>query len=219
MTSVPPAGPDASAGARAKKIRKFKVQPRLASVLRGLKALTGDTRLTPELEKAVEQEIQNAKDLHDTAALYATFNAGDAPPWTAPLWESRSEAGAAPVALTVYAATVGAPLEKELAETLARNEALRGQILTCLGEEAAEQAAHFVYRLVQEEAKDESCELSPRLAEPERLPDVLSSLEADKIGIRLKDDGRLSPRFARAGHVLWWPPAKKGRGQGAGARG
>ncbi len=196
-----------------KKIKKFRVQSRSSAVLRGLKALTGDTRLTPELEKAVEQEIQNAQDLFSTAAFYSTYNAEQSPAWAAPIWESKNENGASPVALTLFTTTVGPSLEKELSSSLDRGENLRSQILTCLGEEAAEQASNFVYRLLQEEAKQESCELSTRqAAEEAQQREILSALEADKIPVVLDDKGHLTPRFSRAGYILWWPPAKQRRG-------
>jgi hypothetical protein len=196
-----------------KKIKKFRVQSRSSAVLRSLKALTGDTRLTPELEKAVEQEINNAQDLYSTAALYSTYNTEQSPAWAGTLWESKNENGARPVALTLFAATVGPALERELASSIDRGENLRSQILTCLGEEAADQASNFIYRLLQEEAKQESCELSDRRApETEQQRELLSILEADKIPVVLDDKGHLTPRFSRAGYILWWPPAKQRRG-------
>lgn len=194
-----------------KKIKKFRVQARPASVLRGLKALMGGTQVTPELEKAVETEVERARELYSTAAVYNTFNRGEAPAWTESLWETKNDAGAKPVAVTLYAATIGAGLEGELGGALSRGEALRSQILTSLGEESAEQAAGFVYRLLAEEAKEESCELSPRAGAMEagQQRDILSALEADKVQIQIDSQGHLLPRFTRAGYVLWWPPAKK----------
>ncbi|MBI4397079.1 MAG: hypothetical protein HY548_08295, partial [Elusimicrobia bacterium] len=80
-----------------------------------------------------------------------------------------------------------------------------------LGEESAEQAANFVHRLITEEAKEETCEVSPRTdADTEEMRmNVLASLDAEKIQIRLDNQGHLSPRFTRIGYVLWWPPAKR----------
>ncbi len=195
-----------------KKIKKFRVQPRPSAVLRNLKALLGNAQTTPELEKAVESEIKKAAEFYSTAALYDTFGPAESPAWAAALWDAANESGAKPVAVTFYAATIGPALEGELGDALSRGEALRSQILTSVGEESAEQAAQFVYRLISEEAKEESCGLSERAApSPEVQREILALLEADKVQIQMDGMGHLSPRFTRTGHVLWWPPAKRRR--------
>ncbi|MBI4396864.1 MAG: hypothetical protein HY548_07200, partial [Elusimicrobia bacterium] len=116
-----------------KKIRKFRVQARSNVVYRGLKALTGSTLMTPELEKAVEAEIQKTNALFSTAALYNTLGHKEAPEWVAFLWDQANEAGVKPVAVTFYTATIGPGIEEELGDSLTRGEALRSQILTALG--------------------------------------------------------------------------------------
>lgn len=194
-----------------KKIKKFKVKPRPSAVLRGLKALMGGTQPTPELEKAIETEIDRAQPVYSTSALYDTYDKQKTPAWAAALWQqSNPESGAEPVAITLYAASIGAAFENELGDALGRGEALRSQILTALGDEAAEQAAHFVYRLLGDEAKDEGCDLAPRAGLAAELQrDLLVSLEADKVQIQMDSLGHLMPRFTKTGYVLWWPPAKK----------
>jgi hypothetical protein len=193
-----------------KKIKKFKVKPRPSSVLRGLKALMGGTQPTPELEKAIEAEITRAEPSYSTAALYETYDKQKTPSWAGALWQSNPETGAEPVALTLYAASIGPAIEGELGDALGRGEALRSQILTALGDEAAEQAANFVYRLLGDEAKDEGCDLAPRSAvAPELQRDLLSALDAGKVDIQMDSLGHLLPRFTKTGYVLWWPPAKK----------
>lgn len=197
-----------------KKIKKFRVQPRPSLVLKGLKALTPNAQLTPELEKAVEAEIARAQELFATAALFETFGPDALPEWARTLADAtRGEKGGKPVAVTFYAATIGTGLEGELGDALSRGEGLRSQILTSLGEESAEQAANFVCRLVADEAKEESCELSDKApAEaPELRRNILSVLEAEKVQIQMDNVGHLIPRFTRTGYVLWWPPAKKAK--------
>lgn len=195
-----------------KKIKKFRIQPRTASVLRGLKTLMGETQTTPELEKAVEAEIQRARELTATAAVYDTLGPEASPAWAGPLWETVSESGTKPVAVTFFAATVGPGLEEELGHALTHGEGLRSRVLTSLGEESADQAAQFVCRLVAEEAKGESCPLSGPVTAEEagRRAEILSALGADKVAIQVDGQGHLSPRFTRVGHILWYPPAKKG---------
>ncbi len=193
------------------KIRKFRITPRLSSVLKNLKALTGDAHATPELEAAVETESRRAGDFYATAALYDTFEPGKTPDVLLPLWEKPADAPGTPVALTLYVATIGTLLEEELGNSLSRGEALMSQVLTAVGEESAEQAAGFVSRLVAEEAIQEGCELSPRrdAATAEARREVLSLLGADKVGVALDAPGHLSPRFTRVGGLLWYPPKKK----------
>jgi hypothetical protein len=194
-----------------KKIKKFRVAPRPSAVLKNLKALLSRSSLTPDAEQAVSSAIEKTTHRLSTAALYETVSLDRSPTWAAPLWDARNDKNSAPVALTFYAATIGPDLEKDVADSAAQGDMLRSQVLAALGEESAEQAAHFVARLVAEEAKGESCELSAR-AEPSSVDirrGILGALDADKIGVRLEDNGGLSPRYSRAGYVLWWPPAKK----------
>ncbi len=166
---------------------------------------------TPELEKAVESEGENAVALYATAAVYETVDRAKSSPWMEPLWTAEPETGAVPVAVTFFVATIGPGLEEELAAALTRGEGLRSQILTALGEESAEQAANFLTRLVGDEAKEEACELSPRfnVTVPELQRQILLLLGSDKIQIQMDNVGHLSPRFTKIGHLLWWPPSKR----------
>jgi hypothetical protein len=193
-----------------KKIKKFRIQPRASFVLKGLKALASTAQVTPELEQAVESEVSRAQEHFLTAAMYKTFGLDELPEWAASLAPPR-EKGVTPVALTFFAATIGVGIEGELGDALSRGEGLRSQILTSLGEESAEQAVNFVQRLVAEEAKEESCELSGRTAasEMDLQRNILSALEADKIDIRMDNVGHLSPRFSRTGFFIWWPSSRQ----------
>lgn len=193
------------------KVKKFRLSPRPASVLKNLKALSEDPQVTPELESAVADGIRRAVGLYATAALYDTFDHGKTPATLDPLWEKPADAAGNPVALTLYAATVGAPLEEELGGALSRGEGLMSRILTAVGEESAEQAAAFVARLAAEEAVAESCELSPRrdVTEAELRRAVLDLLGASKIGVAVDGPGHLLPRFTRVGAILWFQAKKR----------
>ena len=193
------------------KIKKFRLSPRPSSVLKNLKALTGDAQSTPELESAMETEMRRAVDLFATAALYDTFDRGRTPESLAGFWEAPADAPAEPVALTLYAATIGTPLEEALGGALSRGEALLSRVLTAVGEESAEQAAAFVTRLAAEQAAQEGCEVSPRreAPTPDVRRDVLSFLNSEKVGIVVDGAGHLSPRFTRVGGLLWYPPKKR----------
>lgn len=194
------------------KVKKFRISPRPASVLKNLKALTGHAQATPELEQAVEAEIRRSSDLYATAALFDTFKPGKTPDSLASLWEMPAGApGGEPVALTLYVATIGTPLEEALSGALSRGEALISQVMTAVGEESAEQAAGFVGRLAAEESMQEGCELAPRrdAGTPALRRDILSLLGAEKLGISVDSADHLSPRFTRVGGLLWYPPKKR----------
>ncbi|HOW27745.1 MAG TPA: hypothetical protein PK876_04490 [Elusimicrobiota bacterium] len=194
-----------------KKIKKFRVQPRPSYTFRGLKALVADAQDTPELEKAIETEIRNAEELYSTAALYETCPRDKSPEWARSLLEATNENGAQPVSLTFYAATIGNGLEEELGNCLSRGEGLRSQILTAVGYEAADQSAHFVGRLVTEEAKREGCDTSNQMfSVPDPMArDILNFLDGSKIQIQLDGQDHLLPRFSRIGCLFWWPPTKR----------
>jgi hypothetical protein len=192
------------------KIRKFRISPRPASVLKNLKALTGDAHTTPELESAVDSEMRRAGDLYATAALYDTLEPGRTPEALADLWQKPADGAAEPVALTLYAATIGPRLEDALGDALSRGEGLMSRVLTAVGEEAADQAAAFVQKLVAEEAVQDGLELYPRReAAVDRRGEALALLGADKIGVTLDAAGHLTPRFTRVGGILWYPAKKR----------
>lgn len=194
------------------KVKKFRIAPRPASVLKNLKALTGQTQVTPELEQAVESEIRRAADLYATAALFDTFKPGKTPESLAPFWIKPADApGGEPVALTLYVATIGTPLEEAVGGALSRGESLISQVMTAVGEESAEQAAGFIGRLAAEESAQEGCELAPRkeASSPALRRDILSALGADKLGVSMDAADHISPRFTRVGGLLWYPPKKR----------
>lgn len=183
--------------ASTKKIRKFRLHARPSAVLRNLKSLLAGTPITPEIEKAVEAEGLSAGAKLDTAALFDTGG---------PFGPFRENP-----AVTLFVATIGTPLETELAEALARGDGLRSRILTAFGEELADQAAIFVERLVAEEARQDSCELEERqsLSSAEEIQSALSRLDAGRLSIAYDSGGHFTPRFTRVGVLPWGPPAKK----------
>lgn len=192
-----------------KKIKKFRVASRPASILRGVRSLLGATSVA-DLDARLEQEIPRAAAFFATAAVYDTFGADHFPDWAQELKAQKNEAGALPVAVTYFAATIGPALEAELAAALTRGDTLLGQILTAVGEDGADQVANFVGRLINDEAKEDACEISPRVeASGDLRQTVLQSLGAEKIGVQMDDQGRMTPRFTRVGHILWWPPVKR----------
>lgn len=193
-----------------KKIRKFRLHARPSAVLRNLKVLLENAQETPELSKDIEAETKTALTFLDTAALFTTVVRGQSPEWLAPFW-TPTDGEPAPVALTVFAATIGEGVESELAGALSRGETFRSRVLTALGEELADQSAAFVERLVAEEAQVDACELSGRrpIQDATALREALAFLDAGRVGIGHDVAGHRVPRFSRVGVVPWGPPSKK----------
>ncbi|MBL0058477.1 MAG: hypothetical protein IPP35_05090 [Elusimicrobia bacterium] len=193
-----------------KKIRKFRLHPRPSAVLRNLKSLLDNAQITPELEKAAEAEALGSIHRLDTAALYGTWTPAQAPAWMEPLWRPAPGGTKGPVCLTLYTATIGTGFELELAEALSRGEGLRARLLTALGEELADQAAHFIERLVSEEARQDSCELEDRrdFSDPQDIRATLELLDAARLAMSYDAASHLTPRFTRAGALPWGPPSK-----------
>jgi hypothetical protein len=192
-----------------KKIKKFRIVLRPSYALRHLRGLMGGAPVTPELERELVAEADRAKGLLSTAAVYATVKMAEAPDWAREM--GREDPGPAePVAVTFLVATAGPALEEEVGAVLGRGEALLGRLWTAVGEEAADQSAHFVNRLLQEEAKLESCELSPWRDVPGNSRGaLLDFLDAGRVAVCVDAEGRLSPRFSRVAAVLWRPTKKK----------
>jgi hypothetical protein len=220
-----------TAAVSVKKIRRFRVQPRLASVLRHLRSLMGTEAVTSEVESRVAAEIDRRRALWDTSLLYATLTPAQSPGWAADLWapvSSTSFPGSsssgtstqgrfvllpAPVALTFFVATLGPGVDAALAASSAAGDEDQSRFLTALATEASEQAAQFAMRLIGEEAEGDACELSPRMdTEVPAIQDgVLALLDAARVAVQRGADGRLAPRFTCVGHAAWRPPTKKRR--------
>ena len=79
--------------------------------------------------------------------------------------------------------------------------------------EALEQSNNFVCRLITEEAKDESCELSryQRINSPSAWEQFTALVPGEKIGMTVINGEQFSPLYS-SGAVIYWVPLKKSRG-------
>lgn len=185
------------------KIKRFRLSVRTASVLRGLKALGG----VPQ-PLGLDEKMAGFLGRVDSAAIYMTCPADQAPLWSL---EGGVGVKTQPVAVSFYAATIGLPLEEDLTRALSEGRVDESRLLTAFAQEASEQAAQFVTRLILDESKIDACTLSDRhdAEEPAHQGEILSMLEAQRIQILVDAQGHLTPRFTRTGHLLWWPPVRK----------
>ncbi|MBI5629423.1 MAG: hypothetical protein HY921_00915 [Elusimicrobia bacterium] len=89
-------------------------------------------------------------------------------------------------------------------------------LMPLIRDSALDESLRFASSLIEEEAKKDSCELSPisKLSEPAALEAALRKLEGAKIGLSLAD-GALSPQPALACALSWVAKAKS-RSKGSG---
>jgi len=188
-----------------KKIKKFKINFRQREVVRLLKNTTQITEITSQLEEAILQESQRLSKVVMPAAIYETLQKEHLP----------QELIVSPpdnwVAASLYLITISNIVEEEIKEAQRRGENILGQVLHALSLEALEQSTNFVQRLINEEAKSDSCELSDR----QRITAVpvwrklFEILPGDKIGVQCLENGVLQPLYSSAGIVYWIPVKKK----------
>ncbi len=189
-----------------RKIKNFRINFRQREVLRLLKKTTQITEVTPQLEEAISQESQRLAKLITPAAIYETLQKE----------KLAQELSVSPpgnwVAASLYLITISNTIEEEIKEAQRRGEHILGHILHALSLEALEQSTNFVERLLEDEAKQETCDLSDRVpvAATEAWAKFFEVLPGEKIGVQLLDNGSLQPLFSSGG-VMYWTPSKKQR--------
>lgn len=186
------------------KIKNFRLVLRPREVARLLKNQQG-LQITAELEVSVEHAIQEARCLLQPAAIYATLTRAVAEK-TTPIAMPEGV-----VSVSVIAATIGPQLEKERVAA-AGKDALQGALLGAIQQEAVTQATQFAMRLIQEQAKEEECEMSAPVSPPEEsfLPPLAALLGLQRIGLLLDPAAPQWPPYARMAWTLWTPLRKSG---------
>ncbi len=176
-----------------------------------LKSLLSSKKLPPDLEESLPLEIQAATAHLSPSAFYRTWTKGEIPASLDKILADFN--GDKAIAVSAVAATVGSQLEEKIAELLMKGETNRAHALAAIGEESADLAFNFVFRLLTEDAKSDDCEVSDPLPCPDPVDrqEALTLLEAGQEGIGLDTAGHLTPRFTRINLVAWWPASKKKR--------
>ena len=190
------------------KIKNFRITLRPREIARWIKTQK-QIPTTPNLESAVQQAIDAVKGRIKPAAIYTTLTRATADKTTSlPL---PAEA----VAVSIIAVT--------LSDGLSRAQGIDGlgvdgldaaAWLEAIEQEALQQSVQFAMRLLQEQAKDESCQLSAPLPAPdaEHVPSLAALLGVHRIGIVVESADALWPTHAR---LVWsfWTPAGKSTGE------
>jgi hypothetical protein len=187
-----------------KKIKKFKINFRLREITRLLKATTR-VEITPQLEEAVQRESARLHGLASPAAVYETQPREKIP------GELAVGAPEKWIAASTYIITVGEAVEHEIRDAQGRGEEMLAQILHAVALEALEQSDNFVRRLLNEEARNENCELSGerRIESSAAWTHFSSILSGDKIGVRFAGTECFEPMYSSAGLIYWLPVKKK----------
>ena len=184
-------------------IKNFRISLRPREVGRLLKN-QAKVQITPELEASIEHAVNDAKRMLQPAAVYTTLTRNTAEKATSlPLTDPI-------VAVSAIAVTIGKGLDEEIAIAADRHEALQGSLLQALREEALQQAVQFIMRLIEDQAKDEECDLSaPRdAAEGLLLTSLGPLLGIQRIGIDLNLDNPQLPSHARLVWTVWSPKVR-----------
>lgn len=112
------------------------------------------------------------------------------------------------LAFSLCLSTLGPEPEAFIAETT-RVSPERGPLLEIAAKAALEETARFALGLIEAEAREERCELSPlqRLTEAEALKTAVERLEGHKIGVAAGGDG-LRPAYSAAFSISWLSRSK-----------
>jgi hypothetical protein len=189
-----------------KKIKHFKINCRTREILRLLKTTTKITEITPELEEAVQNEIRRLQPVFAPAAIYETQ----------PREKIAAALIAAPpenwVAASAFLVTIGPAIEQEIKDAQHRGENVLSQILHAVALEALDRSGSFVQRLIGEEAKDESCEVSrDETVAAAGWDEFVKILPGDKIGVQRLSDAGFQPVYSSSSVVYWTPVKKRGK--------
>jgi hypothetical protein len=189
-----------------KKIKKFKVNIRLRETMRLLKATARIPDISSEIEDEIHRQSRKMEGVIATAALYETIRKDKFPQ------ELQIEPPDNWVAASVYLATIGENAEVQIMNAQNAGETLTGQILHSIALESLEQSGNFLRRLLDDEAKDETCELSRQkvLNSEAAWNKLLELLPGDKIGVRFLGGERFAPIYTTGG-IIYWTPVKKRR--------
>lgn len=177
-----------------RKIRGFKLNIRIKEVQRRAKKARIDlTAAGLESEAALTKLIDEFAAGSVPSALYYSFPA-----------QGGTLSPVPGLAYSLGLATLGADLDAFI-EQAALKTAAQTPVLEIIAATAMEEATSFILGLVEEEAKEERCELSPiqRLTDAAAVKDVLAKLEGHKIGVAVAEDGRFRPVHTTAFSVSW----------------
>jgi hypothetical protein len=185
-----------------RKIKNFKVNLRIKEILRVIKKLNNISDVSLELEEIVKRGYRVYSKFLHPAVVYDTFSKE-----SFPLLEKHAMLSKY-VAFSVFFITIGNDIEEEYKLNATAFGEHTSILVFAIAVDALEQARNFVQRLIMNEAKDESCEIS----RAEELDNTVYGkfariIPIEKINVKILS-GELDPKYSTCG-LLYWIPSKK----------
>lgn len=182
-----------------RKIKGFKLNLKIKEIQRRAKKAKIDL-----VEAGCAQDAE-------LTALLTTFTGRTKPSVVFESFTAETHSALAPVPGLAYSlaiTTLGAEVD-DYVQQVAIEKPARGPLLKIIGETALDDAARFVLNLVEDEAREERCELSPiqSLTDPAALRTIAEKLEAHKINVEADDNG-FKPAHSSAFSISWLSRAK-----------
>ncbi|MGM0441962.1 MAG: vitamin B12 dependent-methionine synthase activation domain-containing protein [Elusimicrobiota bacterium] len=199
----------------AEKIKNFKIKLRKPEILRYLGYTSRAKGISPDIEKDIQRQIEEAYALISPAVLFKTFNKNkeEGKKVIEKILKSSDrimELVSKADIFTIMAVTVGKSLEKKVADI--KKEDLTGaSILDAAGSEAAEQTANYVSSIIRNRAREKNCILSIRFSPgygdwPVKISaEIIDILDGKDIGISVNNSSIMSPRKSITAFQAWIP--------------
>lgn len=192
---------------KTRKIKRFKVNLRPRETFRKLRQQM-DTLSLARVQwlELIKEEAEKVSALINPSIIYDTWKTNAA---REVLISSHQELGKQILMVSFLAASIGDRFSRELIEN---KEESRQKIWPALGEEALEQTINFALKLINQEAKKDSCQLLPPVAvkNPQELENIIESLSAEKINVRIEDN-KIFPFYTAISFIPWVPQGKSYR--------
>jgi len=186
------------------KIKNFRITLRAREIARWLKRERG-LETTPDLELSIDQLVKEGKSLIEPAAVYSTLTRQIAEKTTKIVFPDKA------IAVSVIVVSIGPKLAQKRSDS--EIEAGREPLLAALEQEVLSQSLSFAARLIQDQAKEEDCEMSapvPVLDSAE-ASSLASLVGVQRIGINLDNSANELPSHVRLASLFWTPAGKKSR--------
>lgn len=189
-----------------KKIKNFKISIRTREISRIIRKLLNMETLSIEIEETVQKSCFICEKIIKPAVVYDTYSKESI------LFSFEVQTPEKWVAVSPYVLTIGDVLQQEYS----KNKSVFGdygvQIISAISADALEQSKNFVQKLLNEDAKDENCELSRNVDFPEQYNnELLKYLPIEKISLSLSEEGKFVPTNSTAGLYYWIPLKKRNR--------
>jgi hypothetical protein len=186
-----------------RKIKNFKVNLRVKEILRVTKKLNNISEVSLELEEIVKRSCCVYSKFLYPSVVYDTFSKE-----SFTLLEENAILSKY-VACSVFFITIGNNLEEEYKLNTAAFGEYTTTIVSAIAVGALEQARNFVQRLIVNEAKDESYEISRAEEFDNAMYGELAKIvPIEKINVNIVS-GELKPKYSSCGLFYWIPSKKK----------